>query len=270
MPMGILGVLAMPFGFDAVFWRLMGAGIDWMITVVLWVASLPGSIGHMAAFGTGPLLLVTLGLLLMGLLRTPLRWSGALLAVVASLWALHVQQPDVLVSGDGQSAAVRTPDGRLTLLHSGRDTFAVKEWLAASGESRTPKDKTLKEGVRCDPVGCTARLADGRLISYALSAEAFAEDCARAAVVVSPRQSPIDAAGACKAQLIDRSVWRVQGATALTWGGDRFEQTAARPEGYERPWARRRHSAPATVTQPTRRPVAPDATPRVEDLTEGD
>ncbi len=24
MPMGILGVLAMPFGFDAIFWRLMG------------------------------------------------------------------------------------------------------------------------------------------------------------------------------------------------------------------------------------------------------
>jgi competence protein ComEC len=30
MPMGILGLLAMPFGFDAVFWRLMSAGIDWM------------------------------------------------------------------------------------------------------------------------------------------------------------------------------------------------------------------------------------------------
>jgi competence protein ComEC len=29
MPMGILGVLTMPFGFDAVFWKLMGAGIDW-------------------------------------------------------------------------------------------------------------------------------------------------------------------------------------------------------------------------------------------------
>jgi competence protein ComEC len=27
MPMGILGVLAMPFGFDAIFWKLMGYGI---------------------------------------------------------------------------------------------------------------------------------------------------------------------------------------------------------------------------------------------------
>ena len=46
----------MPFGFDAPFWRLMGVGIDWMIMVALWVASLPGAVGHVTTFGTGPLL----------------------------------------------------------------------------------------------------------------------------------------------------------------------------------------------------------------------
>ena len=56
MPMGILGLVAMPFGFDAVFFRLMGNGLDWMIWVSLWVASLPGAVGRMQAFGTGPLL----------------------------------------------------------------------------------------------------------------------------------------------------------------------------------------------------------------------
>ena len=50
MPMGILGALTMPFGFDAIFWQLMGIGIDWMIVVVLWVTSLPGSVGYMPAF----------------------------------------------------------------------------------------------------------------------------------------------------------------------------------------------------------------------------
>ena len=52
----------MPFGFDAPFWRLMGLGIDWMILVAQWVANLPGAVGRIAAFGTGPLLLVTVGL----------------------------------------------------------------------------------------------------------------------------------------------------------------------------------------------------------------
>ena len=46
----------MPFGFDGVFWRLMDVGIDWMIAVSQWVAALPGAIGRMAAFGTGPLI----------------------------------------------------------------------------------------------------------------------------------------------------------------------------------------------------------------------
>lgn len=35
MPMGILGVLAMPFGFDAECWRQMGYGIEWMDAVAL-------------------------------------------------------------------------------------------------------------------------------------------------------------------------------------------------------------------------------------------
>ena len=34
MPMGILGVVAMPFGFDAECWRQMGYGIEWMDAVV--------------------------------------------------------------------------------------------------------------------------------------------------------------------------------------------------------------------------------------------
>ncbi len=224
MPMGILAVLAMPFGFDAVFWKLMGFGLDWMINVALWVTSLPGSVGRMAAFGTGPLLLCTAGMLLLCLLRSPLRWSGAGLVVAASLWAATVPRPDVLVAGDGLTAAIRGSDGRLAVLAAGRDTFAVKEWLAADGDARAPKDASLGNGVRCDAAGCVGRLADGRLAAAALSVEAFAEDCIRTAVVISAREAP----GACSAVLVDRKAWRASGALSLRWTGDRFEQEAAR------------------------------------------
>src|ERR1700744_3664932 len=78
MPAGLLGLAAMPFGLDGFFWWLMGIGIDWMIVVTEWVANLPGAIGRMAAFGVGPMIAASCGLVLMGLLRTPLRWSGAL------------------------------------------------------------------------------------------------------------------------------------------------------------------------------------------------
>ena len=76
MPAGLLGLVAMPFGLDGLFWWIMGVGIDWMIAVTQWVAALPGAIGRVPAFGIGPLIAASLGIILFGLLRTPLRWSG--------------------------------------------------------------------------------------------------------------------------------------------------------------------------------------------------
>src|SRR6202789_4138748 len=105
MPAGMLGLVAIPFGFDGFFWWLMGIGIDWMIAVTEWVAALPGAIGRMAAFGIGPLIAATAGIILLGLLRTPLRWTGAAVLAIAVVWALAVPQPDILISGDGHNVA---------------------------------------------------------------------------------------------------------------------------------------------------------------------
>jgi ComEC/Rec2-related protein len=76
MPMGILGIVAMPFGLDAEFWRQMGYGIEWMNAVGLWVASLSGAFGRVTLFGNGALLLMTAGLLVIKLT------DGALVAYV--------------------------------------------------------------------------------------------------------------------------------------------------------------------------------------------
>jgi len=263
MPMGILGLVTYPFGFDDVFWRLMGPGIDWMIIVSVWVTSLPGAVGRVAAFGTGPLLLATAGLLLVCLLRTSLRWSGAGLAAVAAIWVIVTPQPDIYVAGDGQAAALRGADGRLSLLHSGRDSFAVKEWLAADADARLPGDKTLSSGVRCDETGCIGTLRDGRLAAVALAADAFAEDCVRAAVVISQRQLPSGEPSDCQAVLIDRPTWRERGALALRIEGKDFDVRAARPSGEQRPWSQppRREAAPAL-----QRPASRDATPPASGL----
>jgi len=204
-------------------------------------------------------------MVLMCLLRSPLRWSGAVVTVAACLWALSAPRPDVLVAADGQSAAVRGPGGSLTMLHGARDNFAVKEWLAADGDARKPNDPSLKEGVRCDPVGCTARLGDGRIVAFALAAEAFADDCARSVVVLSPQPAP----GACAALLIDRSAWRAQGATALFIKGEGFARETALPPTVDRPWARGTQAQSETAPS-IRRQAKPDATPPAEALEAGD
>ncbi len=269
MPAGIVGLVAMPFGLDGHCWRLMGEGIDWMIAVALWVTSLPGAVGRMAAFGTGPLLLCSAGLVVLCLLKTYLRLIGAVLIGCAVLWAIRTPQPDVRVAADGGAFAVRGADGRLAMIKTGNDTFAFREWLAADADARTPGDKTLADKIRCDEAGCIARLADGSLVAIAKTLEAFEEDCRRAVLVLSARDAP----PACAALVIDRQVWRRAGAIALRRVGQGFEITAARPAGHDRPWARavaQPGDTPEAARTTPARPQPRDATPRAEDLEPGD
>jgi competence protein ComEC len=229
----MLGLIAMPFGFDGVFWRLMGSGIDWMILVAQWVAAMPGAIGRMAAFGIGPLIAASAGIILLGLLRTPLRWCGAAALGLAVVWALAVPQPDILISGDGHNVGVRGRDGRLHLMRTSKDAFMLKEWLAADADARQADDSSLSEGVSCDEAGCVVQMADGALVTLALRPDALADDCERAALLVTARQvSP-----ACSSPVIDGDRLRRQGAMALRRTRDGFAVDAVRPKGVDRPWS---------------------------------
>jgi competence protein ComEC len=235
MPMGILGVIAIPFGFDGIFWRQMDYGIEWMDAIALWVTSLPGAFGRVTSFGTGPLLLATAGLLLIGLLKTPLRWSGVAFVVAATIVAARTPVPDILVAADGRTFAVRGADGKLAIHHTGGDTFATREWLAADADGRDPSDKALGAGIACDPSGCIGMLDDRRLVSYVIAPDAFEEDCRHAAIIVATRDAPPD----CDAKVIGRHDWREHGALALYRNGSGFVIESTRPPNFDRPWAPR-------------------------------
>jgi competence protein ComEC len=274
MPMGILGVITMPLGLDAEFWRQMGYGIEWMNAVGLWVASLPGAYGRVTAFGAGPLLLMTAGLLVIGLLKTPLRWIGVLPLVLAIVVAASAPLPDVLVAADGRGFAVRGADGKLALHHIGSDSFAMREWLAADADWRDVHDKTLGQGIACDPSGCIGKLGDGAMVAYALAPAALEEDCRRTAlVIVTHGEPPAD----CKATVIARALWRQRGALALRrrfdQRGGEFVIDAARSANFDRPWSPARGTravVPAAITEADgeRASAHPprDATPRQEDI----
>src|SRR5579863_10026219 len=232
MPAGMLGLVAMPFGFDGFFWWLMGVGIDWMIVVTEWVAALPGAVGRITAFGTGPLILSTLGIILLGLLRTPLRWSGAVLFAVSVIWALILPQPDILISGNGHQIGVRGRDGRLHLIKTAKDAFLVKEWLAADADDRSADDASLGEGVSCDAEGCVVPMADGRFAALSIQPQGLSDDCERAALIVTAR--PVRPA--CQAMVIELDRLRAQGAIALRAKGRGFVAEAVKPRGTNRPW----------------------------------
>jgi competence protein ComEC len=260
MPAGLLGIVAMPFGFDGVFWRLMDVGLDWMVWVSLWVASLPGAIGHVPAFGSGALVLSTVGILILGLLKTSLRWSGAIVVAAAVIWVLATPQPDILVGADGVSVAARGADGRLSMVQTRKDLFLAKEWLAADADARLVTDPSVMQGGACDAAGCALKLSDGRYVAITRRADAFADDCEKALLIVTFRQPP----PGCRAAVLGRDQLRSSGSMAIWRSRDGLVIEAARPKGFDRPWA---HSdmagqaAPAVLgeTAPAARPV--DTTP---------
>jgi competence protein ComEC len=265
MPAGLLALLAMPFGLDAPLWRLMGVGIDWMVAVAMWVAGLPGAVGHVAAFGAGAMLLATAGLIAVCLLRSPLRFLGAGLALAGCVAAATTGRPDVMISAGGDVVAVRGADGRLAAVKFGNDTLSVREWLAADGDARDAADDTVKAGFACDPDGCVAHLPDGAVVAVSRTAAAFADDCTRAALIITMRVAPAD----CAARVIDRAMMRKNGAMALTYLNGRFETAAARPAGIDRPWTRLRATGRNAAQGGSVSPVpavSRDATPLRPDI----
>jgi competence protein ComEC len=232
--------------------------------VTVWVAALPGAIGRMAAFGTGPLVAATVGIILLGLLRTPLRWSGAAVLALSVIWALAEPRPDVLISGDGHNVGVRGKDGRLHLMRTAKDAFLFKEWLAADADPRLATDPSLPQGVSCDEAGCVTQLADGALVALALRPDALADDCELAALVVTARQPP----PACPPPVIDVDRLRRQGAMALRRTRDGFAVAAVKPKGVDRPWSPAIEGGTENETTLAPHPVAPravDATPSEAD-----
>jgi competence protein ComEC len=171
------------------------------------------------------------------------------------------------LAADGRTFAVRGADGLLTFHHSGGDTFAIKEWLAADADARDYHDRKLGQGIACDAAGCIGKLADGALVAYDLKPDAFEEDCRRAVLIMTTRNPPPD----CRAQVIGRTLWRERGALALRRTGSGFMMESARPPNFDRPWAPQRlraaDTASPTLAQPASSRATPrDATPRQDDI----
>jgi competence protein ComEC len=139
----------------------------------------------------------------------------------------------VLISSDGHNVAVRGPDGRLHLMKTAKDAFLVKEWLAADADDRDATSVSLGEGVSCDDEGCVAPMASGRLVALSLKPDGLADDCARAALIVTASPAP----AGCRATAIELKSLRAQGAMALHWTRRGLVIDAVRPRGTNRPWS---------------------------------
>jgi competence protein ComEC len=243
MPMALVAVILMPLGLEVLPLTVMNWGLDWMILVAQETTSWSEGIGGIRAAPVSTLLLVAGGFLWLALWRERWRLAGIVPIVVAVPLALATPLPDIIVAASGKTLAVRGSDGRLHVAGGKGAGFEVENWLRADADPREAKDASLGEGVACDPRGCIARLADGRIVALVLKADAFGEDCIAAAVVVSRLEAPPGCAA--EATVIDRERLARHGAHALylqsragganSSGKPVFSITTAYP-AVHRPW----------------------------------
>ncbi len=259
MPCAVLGTVAYPFGLDALVWWIMGLGVQAVLKLSEWVASLGGSIVTVPSFGPGALVLLVGAILCATLFVSGLRWMAVAPAALGLAIAWSTPRPDVYVARDGSGAAIRGRAGSLVVV--GRvPAFTAEQWLKADGDPRKPTDPSVRTGSRCDPVGCTVMLPDGRVASYLEDRRGFAEDCGRAAVVISRVTAP---PGCAAALVVDRTFLAGHGATTLKSGATGFVVATARKPDEVRPWLPRRAQTaalPQAMAAPAR---APPPTPEV-------
>ena len=233
VPGALIGTLLYPFGLDAFVWHWVGLGIAIIMAAARFIGSLPGSSLHLPAFAPWSLAFFALAVLSAVIWRTwPLKLAAVPLALLGLLGALSGPTFDVAVAAGGEAAAVRGEDGRLVVIGRRPSLFDAEQWLRADADARAPKTAVSKE--RCDPLGCVAILKDGRAVSLVLDPAAFAEDCLRAAVIVTPLLAPT---GCAAPVVIDRDSLRRTGAVTLAANGTGFSASSVRAVDEDRPWS---------------------------------
>lgn len=232
MPAAALSVMLMPFGLD--YWplRLLGRGIEVMLALGGFVSALPGAVSVMPAWPDYALVLLSFGGVWVLIWRQSWRWLGLVPLGLGLGLALTAEPPDLLVARDGRTVAVRLSSG-LAFIGSPSDRYAAENWLRRAGDERLPAQAIGGKGMACDSFGCVARVRGVR-IAVDVRAEALAEDCATADIVVSSS----DAHGFCAGPklVIDRHDLLTNGAYAVRFSQPWTVETVVQQRG-QRPWS---------------------------------
>jgi competence protein ComEC len=236
MPFGLLTLVVLPFGLEALPLSVMVGGIDMLLHISDWVASLPGAEISAPPISPLSLLLITGGMLWLCLWR--LRWRllgmGSILLGVL-LIPLLAAPADMLIAADGKSVAVRDPSGTLRISGGRAGSYIVEQFLAEEAEPERDA-ASLRSGIACDSAACLLPGRGELVVSHVLDPAAFAEDCQRADIVVTPLLAPTDCAAGL---VVDRRALDRFGAQSITWAGIKPSTTFAvetERKAWPRPW----------------------------------
>jgi competence protein ComEC len=236
MPAALAAMIAMPFGLEALPLRLMGAGLEAVVTIASTIAGMPGAQTAVASPSALSMMAMTGGLVFLCLWQGWTRLLG-LLGIVGGLALAGIgAEPDIIVERRGATVAVRDENGRLTLPLQRKARFSVEKWLLHEGDPAGFAEALKRPGWHCAGSACRAVVNGRRLLFLRndTAAGTAARLCGDAEIVIAA----VPLRGACRsARLrIDRfDLWR-KGAHAIYAEGDDWRVVTAWDERGRRPW----------------------------------
>ena len=259
MPCEALALLFDVVGLGAPFWWLTARSLDLLLWIAHTTASIPGSVAALPAMPDGAYALMVIGGLWIALWRTRLRRLGGVPLAIGALWALLTPSPDLLVTGDGRHAAIRTANGGLALLRDRIGDYTADMLSENSGVDDPPVLLSDQPDARCNRDMClTERTAGGRIwrilaarSAYLVPTPDLVAACARADIVISERGLP----KACHPRWLklDRATLAQTGGVALSLGNGRV--VTVRRAGDAHPWLAS-SASPASLRPHRRRAIS--------------
>ncbi|MFY0637640.1 ComEC/Rec2 family competence protein [Maricaulis maris] len=233
MPAGVIGLVLIPLGLDALPFAVMEGGLVVMLDLAARVADWPGALRPVIA-APGPILgLFASGFVLALLLRGRARLAGGAIMLAAGLcWGL-VPPPNLLISESGVVLA-QIESGQWVVSDRRRSRFAARVFLEARGE---PGVQPERWDAQCDGLGCGHEI-EGIRLTVLERLDDWPTDCARADLIITRLSVPQRIAERCTAELIDASLLTRHGSQVLHLDDGLIRSRhRARPLHQTRPWS---------------------------------
>ncbi len=149
MPALALGAALEPLGLGGPFLAVAGWGVDLMLAIGSWTASLPGAVRTIPSAPDVVLPIAFVGVLFICLWRGRLRWMGLPLAAAVLIWP-RPSAPDLWI-GDGGTNAAFNRHGAAVVVWPGVREFAADLWSRRRGLALTKREM---DGWTCDRFSC--------------------------------------------------------------------------------------------------------------------
>lgn len=218
MPLALAGVVLMPFGLERIALAPMGLTLQAVVAIARWVADL----GPWGAIGFVPnltLMSSAVGLMLVTLCRSQLKWLCLVFFAFAATGFVHRPVPDAIIAESGRQVGLLLNGGAMVLSKPNAEKFTTRLWREAYGVEKLKSAAVTMQNVhrRCDRYGCVLK-KPGLVIAHIHNTGRLSMDCLQADVLVVP----FDVSWACqflapeeRPLVIDARTLRVHGSHAI-------------------------------------------------------